>query len=58
MVGGNSGGPVVLKSDPTAIVALNNFGYVYRNDRAPEGTYPNGCLRISDKIIKVVNANR
>lgn len=58
MVGGNSGGPIVLKSDPSTIVALNNFGYVYENDRAPDGSYPNGGLRISNKIINVINATK
>lgn len=56
MVGGNSGGPVVLAADPYTIVGLNNFGPFAT--KAPEGTYPNGCLRINNKIINAVQHNR
>lgn len=52
MVGGNSGGPVVLKNDPRTIVALNNFGP--SQDRVAQRYIPNGCLRISTKIIDLV----
>lgn len=58
MVGGNSGGPVMLEEDPYTIVALNNFGHVYPNDQAPEGAFPNGSLLITEKIINATEYNR
>lgn len=52
MVGGNSGGPIVLQSDPYTIVALNNFDFTQNNK--PYGSFPNGGLRLSKQIINAV----
>ncbi len=53
MVGGNSGGPILLKDDPYTIIAINNFDQ--GDEYLPEGEYVNGGLRISDDIIISVN---
>ena len=48
--GGNSGGPVFKKDDPTNIIALINQG---RGEYAEDG-YPNSGLRIRQEIIDAV----
>lgn len=55
MVGGNSGGPILLEEDPYTIVALNNFGP--RAAKSPEYSAPNGGLRINDEILKAIQYN-
>ena len=56
MVKGNSGGPIVTSNNPNYIIALNNFELDYSGGRqiSPDGTYPNGGLLITDKIIRDV----
>lgn len=51
-VGGNSGGPILDMNNRNKIIGLANFGD--GRHRVPNG-YPNGGLRITDSIVRVVN---
>ncbi len=55
IIGGNSGGPIFDKKDPSKIIALANFGD--RRKYVAEG-YPNGGLRINNRIINAVNHHK
>jgi len=52
MVGGNSGGPILLKDgDRHDIIGLSNFD---SSDPSAFNGYPNGGLRITNRIIRAV----
>ncbi len=58
--GGNSGGCIVTHDNPGYIIALNNYHHIpadpesMKRQQSPEGTYPNGGLLLTDKIIREV----
>lgn len=58
--GGNSGGCIVTQDNPGYIIALNNYHHIpadpesMKRQQSPEGTYPNGGLLLTDKIIREV----
>ncbi len=52
IIGGNSGGPIFDKKDPSKIIALANFG---NSQKYVSDGYPNGGLRINKHIINIVN---
>ena len=55
MVGGNSGGAITAKDDPTTIFALSNFGPMQEH---VTGGYPNGGALINQNVLNALDNAR